>query len=454
MPAAAKTAEAKLRHRGLSRPLPARDSLPRPVGTRPRRRRGAVLAALAMLGLLAGLPPAAGAADAKTAQTMASDARVTDAKAGDARATADKTTASRPAAVRQAANRPGASATTKPRPPRPNAAKRAAVPAATAAATGSALAATTQGASPADMPALQAFITEMVERHRFEEPALKTLFSGVRLQPEVLRLIAPPPPGFRRSWSAYRARFIEPVRLREGARFWTEHEATLARASQRWGVPAEIIVAIIGVETIYGRVMGEFRVIDALTTLALQDPRRSAYFREELSEYLLHTRDAGIDPLSVRGSYAGAIGIPQFMPASIRRFAVDFDGDAAINLRASPTDAIGSVARFLAEHGWRSGEPTHFRVKIDDPARAQALIAGGIEPRIKPGQLADHGLSSPDRIPEDMPLALIDLPEGEASPVHWLGTPNFYVITRYNRSNFYAMAVIDLAEALRTARTR
>ncbi|MBU6272059.1 MAG: lytic murein transglycosylase B [Betaproteobacteria bacterium] len=412
-----------------TRQSPAEQTRPVTAGARPRRpgapgRWGVVLLAGA-LGLLAGLPA--------QAQTSA-DKPVADRPAG-AKAPSSRKSPARPTA--------GAKAV-----------KRAAAPAAVAAGAGGAALAAASGPSPVEMPALQAFIAEMVERHRFEEPALKALFSGVRLQPEVLRLIAPPPPGFRRSWSAYRARFIEPVRLREGARFWSEHEATLARATQRWGVPAEIIVAIIGVETIYGRVMGEYRVIDALTTLALQDPRRSAYFREELSEYLLHTRDAGIDPLSVRGSYAGAIGIPQFMPASIRRFAVDFDGNATIDLRASPVDAIGSVARFLAEHGWRGGEPTHFRVKVDDPARAQALIAGGIEPRIKPAQLPDHGLSSPDRIPEDMPLALVDLPEGEAAPVYWLGAPNFYVITRYNRSNFYAMAVIELAETLRSARAR
>lgn len=448
MPAAAqpaKTAEPTPLHHRSCRPLADRGAPRRAPGPLARCGRG-LLRALGVLsaglGLLASLPADARAADAATA-----------GKAAEAPAGERKTAAARPTAPKAGTTRTQAARTAKARPARAGAARRAAVPAAAAAAGGAAAAAAT-GSSPVEMPALQAFITEMVERHRFEEPALKTLFSGVRLQPEVLRLIAPPPPGFRRSWSAYRGRFIEPVRLREGARFWTEHEATLARASQRWGVPPEVIVAIIGVETIYGRVMGEFRVIDALTTLALQDPRRAPYFKEELSEYLLHTRDAGIDPLSVRGSYAGAMGIPQFMPASIRRFAVDFDGDGAINLRASPADAIGSVARFLAEHGWRSGEPTHFRVTIDDTARAQALIAGGIEPRIKPAQLAEHGLSSPDRIPEDMPLALIDLPEGEAAPVYWLGAPNFYVITRYNRSNFYAMAVIDLADTLRSARSR
>jgi len=450
MPAAAqpaKTAEPAPLHHRPCRPLPDRGAPLRAPGPLARCGRGLLRALSALsagLGLLAGLPADARAADAATA-----------GKAAEAPASEPKTAAARPGAPKAGATRTQSARTDKARPARAGAAKRAAVPAAAAAAGGAAaVAAAASGSSPVEMPALQAFIAEMVERHRFEEPALKTLFSGVRLQPEVLRLIAPPPPGFRRSWSAYRGRFIEPVRIREGARFWTEHEATLARASQRWGVPPEVIVAIIGVETIYGRVMGEFRVIDALTTLALQDPRRAAYFREELSEYLLHTRDAGIDPLGVRGSYAGAMGIPQFMPASIRRFAVDFDGDGAINLRASPADAIGSVARFLAEHGWRSGEPTHFRVKVDDTARAQALIAGGIEPRVKPAQLAEHGLSSPDRIPEDMPLSLIDLPEGEAAPVYWLGAPNFYVITRYNRSNFYAMAVIDLADTLRSARSR
>ncbi len=304
----------------------------------------------------------------------------------------------------------------------------------------------------ADRAPVRAFIQTMVEQHRFDEAELIRWFEQVRTSPEVLRLIAPARPGFKRSWSVYRARFLDPSRIREGARFWRENEATIQRASQRYGVPPEIIVSIIGVETIYGRMMGEFRVMDALTTLAFEDPRRAEFFRDELASFLLHARDNRIDPFSVRGSFAGAIGIPQFMPSSIRRFAVDFDEDQRIDLRQSNADAIGSVARFLAEHGWRSGEPTHFRVNFEDAQRVQPLIEAGIEPRLTIGALAAHGVSSPDAVPPDMPLALIDLPNGDEPTVYALGGPNFYVITRYNRSSFYAMAVIELARRLQADR--
>ncbi len=325
------------------------------------------------------------------------------------------------------------------------------------AATGSTNAAnaaslTTSPNGVADRPAVREFIRGMVERHRFDEQVLLELFAQVRTSPDVLRLIAPARPGFKRSWSVYRARFLDPVRIREGARFWRENQAAIARAAHQYGVPPEIIVSIIGVETIYGRVMGEFRVIDALTTLAFEDPRRADYFREELADFLLYTRDSRLDALTLRGSFAGAIGIPQFMPGSIRRFAVDFDGDANIDLRASPADAIGSVARFLAEHGWRSGEPTHFRASFDDGGRIVPLIDAGIEPRWKQPELIAYGVSSPDEIPVDMPLALVELPNGDAPSVYFLGAPNFYVVTRYNRSSFYAMAVIELAATLKAGR--
>lgn len=304
----------------------------------------------------------------------------------------------------------------------------------------------------ADRVPVRDFIKSMVDQHRFDEADLLGLFAQVRTSPDVLRLIAPPRSGFKRSWSVYRARFLDPVRIREGARFWRDNQAAIDRASARYGVPAEIIVSIIGVETVYGRMMGEFRVIDALTTLAFEDPRRADFFRDELAAFLLHCRDNRADPLSVRGSYAGAIGIPQFMPSSIRRFAVDFDEDKRIDLRQSSADAIGSVARFLAEHGWRAGEATHFRVAFDDIQRAQPLIDAGIEPRLTLDKLSAYGVGSPDAVPPEMPLALIDLPNGDDPTVYLLGGPNFYVITRYNRSSFYAMAVIELAQRLKADR--
>jgi membrane-bound lytic murein transglycosylase B len=289
----------------------------------------------------------------------------------------------------------------------------------------------------------------MVRQHGFAEAPLLRLFAQAQPAEPVLRHIAPAPPGFRRSWTAYRARFIEPTRIREGLRFWREHAEVLQRASQRFGVPEEIIVSIIGIETLYGRHTGQFRVIDALTTLAFDYPRRSDYFREELEQFLLLAREQGFDPLAPRGSFAGAIGLPQFMPGSIRRYAIDFDADGRIDLLGSPADAIGSVARFLQGHGWQSGAPTHFPVLLEDEARARPALEAGIPPSLTSLQLAGMGVTSPVEIPVSEKLALVDLPNGDDTTHHVLGTNNFYVITRYNRSYFYAMAVIDFAATLR-----
>jgi len=302
-------------------------------------------------------------------------------------------------------------------------------------------------------PAVQAFVRRMADRHGFDERSLESIFARVRREPAVLRLIAPPPPEFKRSWENYRARFLDPLRVRAGVAFWNEHADALERAADIYGVPPEVIVAIIGVETIYGRVTGEFRVIDALTTLAFDYPRRSAYFREELEQLLLLSRESGGDLFAMRGSFAGAIGLPQFMPGSIRRWAIDFDGDGRIDLRSNPVDAIGSVARFLAEHGWIPGGPVYFAARVDDAAALAPLIEAGIEPQFTSGQLAGIGVGALGEVPADTLLALIDLPNGDAPPTYLLGARNFYVITRYNRSSFYAMAVTELADALRAARS-
>ena len=299
---------------------------------------------------------------------------------------------------------------------------------------------------------VRSFVRELVERHGFEEDALLATFGRARGSDAAIKLMAPAPPGFRRSWIAYRGRFVEPVRIREGLRFWESHDAALRRAAERWGVPPEIVVAIIGVETIYGRHTGDFRVIDALATLAFDYPRRAPYFREELEQYLLLAREAGFDPLEWRGSFAGAVGLPQFMPGSIRRHAVDFDGDGRIDLRGSPTDAIGSVARFLADHGWRPGAPTHFAAVVDDEIRARPAVEAGIPPSLGSLELAELGVTSPQEIPVDEKLALVDLPNGDDTTHYVLGANNFWVVTRYNRSYFYAMAVIELADALRRGR--
>ena len=299
---------------------------------------------------------------------------------------------------------------------------------------------------------VDAFIDQLVDRHGFDRRGLENIFRQVRRQPSVLRLIAPAPTGFKRSWEAYRERFLDPLRIDGGLAFWRENEAALKRASDVYGVPSEVIVAIIGVETIYGRVTGEFRVIDALSTLAFDYPRRAEFFREELEQFLLMTRETGADVFAVRGSFAGAIGLPQFMPGSIRRYAVDFDGDGRIDLRSNPADAIGSVARFLSEHGWVPGAPVYFATRVEDTSRLGPLIDAGIEPQFDQAQLAEFGVSALGTVSDGLQLALVDLPNGDSPTTYLLGARNFYVITRYNRSSFYAMAVTELADALRSAR--
>ena len=295
------------------------------------------------------------------------------------------------------------------------------------------------------------FIGEMVERHDFGKKELTELFRRARRQGSVLRAMTPPADAPQRSWQAYRALFVNPQRIDAGAQFWSRNDKVLARAAAEYGVPGEVIAAIIGVETAYGRNLGTYRVIDALATLAFDFPRRAEYFRGELEHFLLYARDAGVDVFSVKGSYAGAIGIPQFMPGSYRRFAVDFDGDGRADLAGSAADAIGSVANFLREHGWRRGEPALAAARVEDD-RWRTLADAGIKPVYLAGDLAGFGVSSDMELPADMPCALIELETpGEASEFQ-LGMNNFYAVTRYNRSSFYAVSVLELARELAARR--
>lgn len=299
----------------------------------------------------------------------------------------------------------------------------------------------------------RAFASEMVERHGFVARELEDLFTRARRKDSILRAIRPRADPGVRSWQVYRDRFVNETRLSGGRDFHARHTAALQRAEREHGVPADIIVAIIGVETLYGRMTGTFRVIDALSTLAFDYPPRAAFFRSELEHYLLYARDAGLDVFAVKGSYAGAIGIPQFMPGSYRRYAVDFDGDGATDLRANPVDAIGSVANFLREHGWQRDEPVWLPTRVTGDGH-RALLDAGIEPAIRRSTLARHGVEPPGILREDMPVALIEFVTPSAPTEFRLALRNFYVLTRYNRSTFYAAAVADLAAALRAARDR
>jgi len=294
-------------------------------------------------------------------------------------------------------------------------------------------------------PEVRSFIREMAQRHGFAERELRALFARVeRAEPVLEAIRKPPEPPV---WSAYRALFLTDKRIEGGLEFWRAHQAVLERAEQEFGVPAQVIVAIIGVETFYGRNTGRWRVIDALTTLAFDHPPRARFFRSELEHYLVLARENNLDVLSVRGSYAGAIGIPQFMPSSQQAYAVDFDGDGKIDLRESTTDAIGSVASFLKKHGWQPGAPVQLRPQLSGEAW-RAYAGGGGEPRHRLSELREAGVQLPETpsLSAQTRAALIDL--GSELRV---GLRNFYVITRYNRSALYAAAVADLAEALRGA---
>ena len=299
----------------------------------------------------------------------------------------------------------------------------------------------------ADDPAAIAFAHDLETRHGFKADELISQFAQTRPNATVLKLIKPPASPLQRSWERYRPRFLNDRRIDRGVRFWQENTGQLAKAEALFGVPAEIIVAIIGVETEYGRNMGGFQVFEALSTLAFNYPRRAEFFRTELEQFLLLARENNLDPMAVKGSFAGAIGIPQFMPGSQRRYAVDFDGDQRVDLGNSVDDAIGSVGRFLEQHGWQAGQPVAVPATTSGMP-ATELIEAGIRPSFKVADLADKGFRG--NVDPQATAALIDLVSPGRETEYWLGFENFYVITRYNRSTFYAMSVFQLAEEIRS----
>ena len=300
------------------------------------------------------------------------------------------------------------------------------------------------------------FLDGLVIRHGFTRTELDAIFSKVTLNKTTLQLIKPAPPGKPKNWEVYRARFVDPLRIKAGAKFWDKYADALNLAQQRFGIPPEIIIGILGVETIYGKNVGNFNTLDAITSLAFAYPdtpnrdARMAYFRGELEQTLLFAREEGIDPFSLQGSYAGAIGLPQFMPSSIRKYAIDFDGDGKIDLRNSPIDAIGSIANFLVNHGWQTGLPLVFPTTIT--GNPDSMIAKKLEASYSLQELQAVvapvvGLSQ-SQPPVELQYGLIDLQNGTNSTEYWLATSNFFVITKYNQSYFYAMSVIDLGIAI------
>jgi membrane-bound lytic murein transglycosylase B len=276
----------------------------------------------------------------------------------------------------------------------------------------------------------------------------------------IAQAVKPVPVGVAKNWAAYRKRFIEPLRIWAGVAFWHAHQGDLKRAEQETGVPPEIIVGIMGVETMYGQQMGSFRVLDALATLAFDFPashprsfERSAYFKSELEQFLSLMHRSGQNPTSPKGSYAGAMGLPQFMPSNWVKYAVDFDGDGRIDLVDSPADAIGSVAQYLKAFHWQKGLPTHYSVAFDqNKLDLDALLLPDILPTFNLATFQAKGaVLTGEALSHTGKLALISLQNGEAFRSFVAGTDNFYVITRYNQSSYYAMAVIELGQAVMQA---
>lgn len=289
------------------------------------------------------------------------------------------------------------------------------------------------------------FIDEMVQKHKFDHKKLTELFSRVKQRPSIIEAISRPAES--KPWYKYRPIFLTDSRIRNGIQFWKTHAAILDKASQQYGIAPEIIVSIIGVETFYGQRAGTYPVIDALSTLAFGYPPRSDFFRGELEHYLLMTREEHLDPGTLKGSYAGAMGKAQFIPSSYRHYAVDFDGDGIRDLLNSTTDAIGSVANYLNVHGWQRDRIIAIQVKASRH-KLKTLIDKGLKPEITMAKFRALGVGVPTNIPDDSLGALIEL-ENRFSYEHWIGLQNFYSITRYNHSALYAMAVYQLSRKIR-----
>ena len=298
-------------------------------------------------------------------------------------------------------------------------------------------------------PEIEAFIGEMVDRHGFKQAELENILGMAQFQPAIIDAISQP--ATSRPWYEFRALFVNPRRIAGGVAFWNSHAETLERARREFGIPEEIIAAVIGVETLYGAQAGKHRVLDALTTLAFDYPKRAEFFRDELEQYLLLAREQNANVLNIKGSYAGAIGIPQFMPSSYRRYAVDYDNDGKIDLSVSTVDAIGSVANYLKSYGWEAEAAVAVPALVNSENYRAALFAGNW-PTYTVMDLRTLGIAPRVNMPDNPHATLIEL-ENRDGNEYWLGFNNFFVITRYNRSVNYAMSVLELAEEIRAART-
>jgi membrane-bound lytic murein transglycosylase B len=296
------------------------------------------------------------------------------------------------------------------------------------------------------------FIEQFAAEHNFDRRKLERWFGQARVQHGILKAIANPTTA--QPWHVFRASHVNPARINGGLAYWQRYAAVLAKVAAETGVPEELLVATVGVESFYGRVIGTSKVFDALYTLAFNYPPRAERFRGELAEFLLLTRELNTDPLQIKGSYAGALGVPQFLPSSYRRYAVDIDGDGKRDLW-NHADAIGSIANYYKSHGWLPGEPVLAQIEQStDPISDEfkALVERGINPQTTVAAIKRAGGSPAYIVADDMKAAVFAA-ETDAGTRHWIGFNNFYVITRYNRSVNYALAVYELAQELRGLRT-
>ena len=316
------------------------------------------------------------------------------------------------------------------------------------------------GLAYATRPDAMAAADDIALRRNLDRDWVRQAIGQAQLLPVVAKFITPPPVGTVKNWRVYRSRFVEPIRINAGVKFWQANRETLARAEAQYGVPIEIIVGIIGVETIYGQHVGDFRVMDALATLSFDFPdahprarERREFFKGELEQYLSLTSRTSTDPMSLRGSFAGAMGLPQFMPSSWVKYAVDFDGDGKVDLFNSTADVIGSVANYFKAFNWQTGMPTHYPVTFDrTKLDMDTLMAPDILPTFSVASfMAKGGVLEGAALQHKGPLALVELQNAGGEPSYVAGTENFYAITRYNWSSYYAMAVIELGQEVAKA---
>ena len=314
-----------------------------------------------------------------------------------------------------------------------------------------------QGPTYAKRKDVTAWADKTAQEYQLDPKWVKSQLAQARFIPSIPKLILPPTQVNKKNWIAYQARFIESKRIEAGVQFWKQNQQTLQEAEDKFGVPAWLVVGIIGVETFYGQHTGNFRTLDALSTLTFDFPsahpraiERQAFFSKELANFLVLAHQEKMKVTNIKGSYAGALGLPQFMPSSWARFAIDFDGDKHIDLFSNKADVIGSVAHYFKAFQWRPGMPTHYPVQFDaSKLDMDALMAPDILPTFSvPSFLAKGAVLEGEALNHAGPLALIELLNGDAPPSYVAGTENFYAITRYNWSSYYAMAVIELGEAV------